>query len=189
MTTPSSSFEMPGSDTSLSAYGTARTTIAGEPLGPDELRKIDAYWRASLYLCIGMMYLKANPLLREPLHLEHTKPRLLGHWGSDAGQCFTYIHFNRLIKKYDLNAISSQRPRARGAGGAVAGVSRRARTPRSTRTRAKSWPGCSASSGSSPFPAALAATPPPKRRAAFTRAANSATASRMPTGRFTTTRN
>jgi len=52
-----------------------------------------------------MLYLKANPLLREPLSLAHIKPRLLGHWGSDAGQAFTYIHFNRLIKKYDLNAI------------------------------------------------------------------------------------
>jgi xylulose-5-phosphate/fructose-6-phosphate phosphoketolase len=89
----------------LSAYGTARSTIEGRPLSPDELRKIDAYWRASLYLCMGMLYLKSNPLLREPLSLEHTKPRLLGHWGSDPGQCFTYIHFNRLIKKYDLNAI------------------------------------------------------------------------------------
>ena len=52
-----------------------------------------------------MLYLKENPLLKEPLKLEHTKPRLLGHWGSDAGQIFTYIHFNRLINKYDLNAI------------------------------------------------------------------------------------
>jgi xylulose-5-phosphate/fructose-6-phosphate phosphoketolase len=52
-----------------------------------------------------MLYLRDNPLLREPLKLEHVKPRLLGHWGSDAGQCFTYIHFNRLIRKYDLNAI------------------------------------------------------------------------------------
>ena len=92
-------------DSALSAYGTARSTIKGKPLSPDELLKIDAYWRASLYLCMGMLYLKANPLLREPLSLEHTKPRLLGHWGSDPGQCFTYIHFNRLIKKYDLNAI------------------------------------------------------------------------------------
>jgi xylulose-5-phosphate/fructose-6-phosphate phosphoketolase len=69
------------------------------------LRDIDAYWRASLYLCLGMLYLKENPLLREPLRAEHIKERLLGHWGSDAGQCFTYIHFNRLIRKYDLNAI------------------------------------------------------------------------------------
>jgi len=105
MSPPLTALEAPSTDTSLSAYGTARSTIEDKPLGPDELRNIDAYWRASLYLCMGMLYLKDNPLLREPLRLEHTKPRLLGHWGSDAGQCFTYIHFNRLIKKYDLNAI------------------------------------------------------------------------------------
>ena len=92
-------------DNAISAYGRARSTVEGAPLSPEELRKTDAYWRASLYLCLGMLYLKANPLLREPLTLEHIKPRLLGHWGSDAGQAFTYIHFNRLIKKYDLNAI------------------------------------------------------------------------------------
>src|SRR6516164_958836 len=89
----------------ITAYGKARSTIQGSPLGPQELRNIDAYWHASLYLCLGMLYLKENPLLKEPLKLEHTKPRLLGHWGSDAGQIFTYIHFNRLINKYDLNAI------------------------------------------------------------------------------------
>jgi len=92
-------------DGAISAYGTARSTIKGAPLSPGELDQIDAYWRASLYLCLGMLYLKENPLLQEPLKLEHTKARLLGHWGSDAGQAFTYIHFNRLINKYDLNAI------------------------------------------------------------------------------------
>ncbi len=104
---------------SISAYGQARSTIAGSPLSPDELRKIDAYWRASLYLCMGMIYLKDNPLLREPLKLEHTKPRLLGHWGSDAGQSFTYLHFNRLINKYDLNAIFISGP-GHGAPGILA---------------------------------------------------------------------
>ncbi len=105
MTTLATQSAAVGSDGSISAYGQARSTIAGSPLSPDELRRIDAYWRASLYLCMGMLYLKDNPLLREPLKLEHTKPRLLGHWGSDAGQAFTYLHFNRLINKYDLNAI------------------------------------------------------------------------------------
>jgi xylulose-5-phosphate/fructose-6-phosphate phosphoketolase len=90
---------------SLSAYGPTRSTVSGTPLNPDELRKIDAYWRASLYLCLGMLYLQDNPLLRKPLTIDHIKPRLLGHWGSDAGQAFTYIHFTRLIKKYDLNAL------------------------------------------------------------------------------------
>jgi xylulose-5-phosphate/fructose-6-phosphate phosphoketolase len=94
-----------GDHESISAYGPARSTIHGTPLGAEELERIDSYWRASLYLCLGMLYLRNNPLLREPLKLEHVKPRLLGHWGSDAGQCFTYIHFNRLINKYDLNAI------------------------------------------------------------------------------------
>jgi xylulose-5-phosphate/fructose-6-phosphate phosphoketolase len=89
----------------ITAYGKARSTIHGTPLTREELQDIDAYWRASLYLCLGMLYLKDNPLLKEPLKLEHTKPRLLGHWGTDAGQIFTYIHFNRLINKYDLNAI------------------------------------------------------------------------------------
>ena len=89
----------------ISAYGPARSTIKGAPLSAEELEKIDAYWRASLYLCVGMLYLKDNPLLREPLRMDQIKARLLGHWGSDAGQAFTYIHFNRLINKYDLNAI------------------------------------------------------------------------------------
>jgi len=65
----------------ISAYGPARSTITGTPLSPAELDKIDAYWRASLYLCMGMLYLQDNPLLREPLKLEHIKARLLGHWG------------------------------------------------------------------------------------------------------------
>ena len=56
-------------------------------------------------MCLGMIYLKHNPLLTEPLKKDHIKPRLLGHWGSDAGQSFTYIHMNRLIKKYNLNAF------------------------------------------------------------------------------------
>ena len=66
-------------DEKLSAYGTARSTVKGSPLSSDELRKIDAYWRASLYLSLGMLYLKENPLLREPLKIEQTKSRLLGH--------------------------------------------------------------------------------------------------------------
>ena len=76
-----------------------------QPLTADELRKIDAYWRACNYLCVGMLYLLENPLLREPLKPEHIKNRLLGHWGSDPGQTFTWVHLNRLIKKYDLDLI------------------------------------------------------------------------------------
>ena len=79
-------------DETISAYGPARATVKGAPLSPDELRRIDAYWQASLYLCLGMLYLRDNPLLREPLKLEHIKPRLLGHWGSDPGQATPARH-------------------------------------------------------------------------------------------------
>jgi xylulose-5-phosphate/fructose-6-phosphate phosphoketolase len=105
--------EVSRADSAISAYGPARSTVKGSPLSPDELRKIDAYWRASLYLCLGMLHLKDNPLLRKPLELAHLKPRLLGHWGSDAGQAFTYIHFNRLITKHDLNCPISGSRRSR----------------------------------------------------------------------------
>ena len=74
-------------------------------LTPDELSKMDAYWRACNYLCAGMIYLRDNPLLKEPLRPEHTKARLLGHWGSDPGQTFTWLHLNRAIVKYDLDMI------------------------------------------------------------------------------------
>jgi xylulose-5-phosphate/fructose-6-phosphate phosphoketolase len=78
---------------------------AKHPLSADELRKMNAYWNACNYLCAGMLYLRKNPLLKEPLKAEHIKHRLLGHWGSDPGQTFTWVHLNRLIKKYDLNMI------------------------------------------------------------------------------------
>jgi len=78
---------------------------SGGPLSAEELRKISAYWRATLYLCVGMIFLQDNPLLRGPLKMEHIKKRLLGHWGSDPGQAFTWVHLNRVIKKFDLNMI------------------------------------------------------------------------------------
>jgi xylulose-5-phosphate/fructose-6-phosphate phosphoketolase len=74
-------------------------------LSADELRKMDAYWRACNYMCGGMIYLRDNALLRKPLKPEHFKNRLLGHWGSDPGQTFTWVHLNRAIKKFDLNMI------------------------------------------------------------------------------------
>ncbi|KIW89501.1 uncharacterized protein Z519_09657 [Cladophialophora bantiana CBS 173.52] len=90
---------------SISPFGKARSTVKGEPLSSEELKLQDDYMRASLYLCLGMLYLRKNALLKEPLKVEHLKARLLGHWGSDAGQVFTYVNMNRLIKKYDLDVI------------------------------------------------------------------------------------
>jgi xylulose-5-phosphate/fructose-6-phosphate phosphoketolase len=103
---------------SLSAYGTARATVSGAPLSADELRKTHAYWRACNYLALGMIYLQDNALLHEPLKPEHIKNRLLGHWGSSPGLAFTYIHLNRLIKKYDLNMIFMAGP-GHGAPGVL----------------------------------------------------------------------
>ncbi|MDF0679158.1 MAG: phosphoketolase, partial [Nitrosomonas sp.] len=75
------------------------------PLTPDELQKIDAYWRAANYLSVGQIYLLDNPLLQAPLTLEHIKPRLLGHWGTTPGLNFIYAHLNRIIRRDDLNMI------------------------------------------------------------------------------------
>ncbi len=89
---------------SNSGTGSAQAAVP-QPLSPEELRKVHAYWRAANYLSVGQIYLLANPLLREPLCLEHIKPRLLGHWGTTPGQNFIYAHLNRVIKKRELNVI------------------------------------------------------------------------------------
>jgi xylulose-5-phosphate/fructose-6-phosphate phosphoketolase len=82
----------------------------------EDLRLIDAYWRAANYLSVGQIYLLANPLLREPLQFEHIKPRLLGHWGTTPGLNFIYAHMNRVIKERDLNAIYITGPGHGGPG-------------------------------------------------------------------------
>ena len=95
---------------------TAVLEVASHPLSPEELRKMDAYWRAANYLSVGQIYLYDNPLLRQPLRPEHIKPRLLGHWGTTPGLNFIYVHFNRLIKKRDLNVVYIAGPGHGGPG-------------------------------------------------------------------------
>ena len=92
-----------------------------ETSSTEELRKIDAYWRACNYLAVGMIYLRENPLLREPLKPEHVKSRLLGHWGASPALSFSYVHLNRLIKKHALNAIFLAGP-GHGAPGVLGPV-------------------------------------------------------------------
>ena len=87
----------------------------------EELKKINAYWMACNYLAAGMIYLKDNPLLKEPLKPEHVKKRLLGHWGTSPGLSFIYVHLNRLINKYGLNMIYIAGP-GHGAPGVIAPV-------------------------------------------------------------------
>lgn len=95
---------------------TVATAVNKQPLTAEELRKMHAYWRAANYLSVGQIYLLDNPLLKEPLKLEHVKPRLLGHWGTTPGLNFIYVHFNRIINKYDLNAIYIAGPGHGGPG-------------------------------------------------------------------------
>ena len=75
------------------------------PLAPEQLSRMDAWWRAANYLSVGQIYLYDNPLLKEPLSLRHIKPRLLGHWGTTPGLNFIYVHLNRVIREHDLNMI------------------------------------------------------------------------------------
>ena len=77
----------------------------GGPLSNQQVQRMDDYWYAAMYLCAGMLYLKENPLLKEPLEIEQIKTRLLGHWGSDPGQTLVWTHLNRLIRDQDLNMI------------------------------------------------------------------------------------
>src|ERR1039458_8594150 len=93
---------------------TAQKTRA--PLSDRELELLDAYWRAANYLSVGQIYLLANALLREPLAIEHVKPRLLGHWGTTPGLNFIYAHMNREIRARDLDAIFVTGPGHGGPG-------------------------------------------------------------------------
>jgi len=102
--------------TDTTSISLSDTFAVSKPLSPEELGKIDAYWRAANYLSVGQIYLYDNPLLQEPLKLEHVKPRLLGHWGTTPGLNFIYVHMNRLINKLGLNAIYVTGPGHGGPG-------------------------------------------------------------------------
>lgn len=97
-------------------HATINDTSATGPIRTDELGLMDAYWRAANYLSVGQIYLLANPLLREPLVLEHVKRRLLGHWGTTPGLNFMYLHMNRLIRNHGLDAIFIAGPGHGGPG-------------------------------------------------------------------------
>ncbi len=86
------------------------------PLAPEDAELLNAYWRAANYLSVGQIYLLTNPLLREPLRIEHVKPRLLGHWGTTPGLNFVYAHLNRLIRRDDLDVIYIAGPGHGGPG-------------------------------------------------------------------------
>ena len=154
----------------------------------DRLSQLDRYWRAANYLTIGQIYLQENPLLREPLRPEHIKPRLLGHWGTSPGLSFIYVHLNRLIQDTDANVIYLTGP-GHGGPAIVANVYLEG-------TYSEIYPRCVAGHGgpAPSLPPVLDAGrhPEPRQRprppARFTRAANSATSSRMPSAPSSITR-
>src|ERR1044071_9797927 len=94
----------------------ANVTQRPELLSAEQVRLLNAYWRAANYLSVGQIYLYDNPLLREPLQIQHIKPRLLGHWGTTPGLNFIYVHLNRVIKSRDLNVIYVTGPGHGGPG-------------------------------------------------------------------------
>jgi xylulose-5-phosphate/fructose-6-phosphate phosphoketolase len=100
----------------MASASSASPSPSSQPLSSEELRAMHAYWRAANYLSVGQIYLLKNPLLREPLKIDQIKPRLLGHWGTTPGLNFIYVHFNRLIKKLDLNVIFIAGPGHGGPG-------------------------------------------------------------------------
>ena len=106
----------PALSTAIAADGEHQPSVPTPkgPLTPDMLDKMNRYWRAANYLCVGQIYLFENPLLREPLKAEHVKPTLLGHWGTSPGQNLIYVHLNRLIKEHGARHIYISGP---GHGG------------------------------------------------------------------------
>ena len=150
------------------------------PLTNKELELMNAYWRACNYLSVGMIYLKDNPLLKEPLMTEDVKYRLLGHWGASPALSFVWVHLNRMIVKHDLDVILSPgRAMARPEfwGRPIS----KAPTPKSIPTRAKTQKGCKNFSSSFLFPATSAVTSLRRRPARSMKAANSVTVSRTHT--------
>jgi xylulose-5-phosphate/fructose-6-phosphate phosphoketolase len=107
--------------TTVSAFGRARATVQGAPLAEAELAALHAFWRACNYLAGGMIYLRDNPLLREPLRPEHIKERLLGHWGASPALSFVYTHLDRVIRRDDQDVIFLAGP-GHGAPGVLGPV-------------------------------------------------------------------
>ena len=145
-------------------------------LNPSELKKIDAYWRASNYLAAGQLYLLDNPMLRRPLTRDDVKKKIVGHWGTVPGQNFVYVHLNRVIKKYDQDMILISGP-GHGGNFFVANAYLDGTYSEVYPNISRDEEGIRSCSSSSPSPAASPATLHPKLRAPSTKAASWATPS------------
>jgi len=151
-----------------------------------ERQAMHAYWRAANYLSVGQIYLLDNPLLREPLKLEHTKPRLLGHWGTTPGLNFIYVHLNRLIKRHDLNMIYIAGP-GHGGPGLVANTYLEGTYSEVYPNIFQDAEGMQRLFKQFSFPGGIPSHVAPRPLAPSTRAGNLAMLSRTPMGRLSTT--
>jgi len=156
-------------------------------LSAEELRQIDAYWRAANYLSVGQVYLLDNPLLREPLRPEHIKPRLLGHFGTVPGLNLIYVHLNRAIRQRDLDAIYITGP-GHGGPAVVANAWLEGTYTELYPTSAVTNMGYSTCSASFRSPAGSRVTRLPRLPARSMRAASSATPFLTPSAPPSTTR-
>ncbi len=157
-----------------------------KPLAKNELELMNAFWRACNYLSVGMIYLKDNPLLKEPLKTEHVKHRLLGHWGASPALSFVWVHLNRMIVKHDLDVIFVAGP-GHGAPGVLGPAYLEGTYSEIYPDKSQDAEGMQKFFKQFSFPATSAATSRRKRRARSTKAASLATVSRMPTAWRSTT--
>ena len=155
-------------------------------LDSDELRRMNAYWRAANYLSVGQIYLYDNPLLKEPLKLSHVKPLVVGHWGTTPGQNFIYVHLNRVIKKYDLDMILHRRPRSWRSGDRGQRLPRRHLERDLSEHQPRTKPGSRSCSSSSRSPAGFPATSRRRPPGRSTKAASWAIRSATPSGPHST---
>jgi len=156
-------------------------------LGPQELSRLDAYWRAANYLSVGQIYLLDNALLRDSLKPEHIKPRLLGHWGTTPGLNFIYVHLNRIIKARDLNVIYICGP-GHGGPAMVANAYLEGTYTEIYPSIGQDAEGMHRLFRQFSFPGGIPSTRRPKRRVRFMKVVSSAMPSRTLTAPHSTTR-
>ena len=145
------------------------------PVSEEAIEGMDKYWRVTNYMSIGQIYLRSNPLMKEPFTRDDVKHRLVGHWGTTPGLNFLLAHINRLIADHQQNTVFIMGP---GHGGpAPPSLTLMARTPSTTRTSPRTKLACRSSSASSPTRAASRRTSPRRPRARSTKVASLATRS------------
>ena len=176
-----------GSGSAGTVFAGVSADAASRRLSADELRRMNAYWRAANYLSVGQIDLLDNPLLRTPLTTEHVKPRLLGHWGTTPGLNLIYLHLNRVIKRRNLSVLYVTGP-GHGGPGLVANAYLEGRYTEIYSSMTQDEDGMRRLFRQFSFPAGSPATTHRSAPAPFTRAASSGMRSATPSEPPSTTR-